>query len=135
MCIRDRDYTIRSKVTEGAIAASAFKASISEMLSDYGMLGIQNYNNQIIQSELQTDKISHVKVEPTTGELVITMGGIYQLGSENILAYIPQIQNKGLSDSNAVGNIEWICNGKAMNGNLASQTTILNRYLPSSCRK
>jgi len=129
-----QDYTIRAKVAEGTVAASAFKAAITEMLSDAGMVGIQNYNAQIIQAEMQTDGISAVNVVPATGELVITMGGIPQLGAANVLAYMPQIQNAPLSDSNALGSIEWICNGTATNGNLASQTTILNKYLPAACR-
>jgi len=129
-----QDYTVRAKVSEGVIAASSVKSGVAEMLADSGMTGVQNFAAQIIQAEVITDKITALNVIPATGEVQVTMGGIPQLGGANVLAYVPQIGNAAISDANAAGSIEWICNNTVTNGNLASNTTIVNKYLPAACR-
>ena len=134
-----QDYTVRAKVSEGVIAASALKVGVTEMLADSGMAGVARYATEIglasTQTELATDKIGAVAIIPATGEIQVTMT-IPQLtsGSADLLAFVPQIKNAAISDTNSTGSIEWVCNGTALNGNLASSTTILGKYLPAACR-
>lgn len=134
-----QDYTVRAKVSEGVIAASALKTGVTEMLADSGMAGVGRYSAEIAlaatQAELATDKITAVAVTAGTGEILLTLGGIAQLtAATNTLAYVPSISNAAISDANATGSIEWNCNAVALGGNLAANTTIINKYLPASCR-
>jgi len=134
-----QDYTVRAKVSEGVIAASALKIGVTEALADSGIAGVDRYSDEVAlaatQTELSTDKISAVAVNDTTGEITITMNGIAQLtAATNVLAYVPTVNNAAISDANSTGSIEWSCASTAINGNLAAATTIINKYLPASCR-
>ncbi len=131
-----QDYTVRAKVSEGAIAASAIKVGVTEMFADNGLAGIATYSGVIglDQVNLVTDKISAIAVNAGNGEITITMGGIAQLGAgANILAYMPQVANAVLAN-NATGSIEWVCSLAPVGGGVASTTSILPKYLPANCR-
>lgn len=135
-----QDYTVRAKVSEGAIAASAIKVGVTEMFADDGMAGVLKYSGVIAadQANLQTDKISAIAVVGATGEILVTLGGIPQLAAANILSYMPQIAGAALVDG-AAGSIVWVCStvpgndagGRAL---IAATTTIANNFLPANCR-
>ena len=129
-----QDYTVRAKVSEGSIAASALKVGVTEMFADSGLAGIARYSNVVLldQANQVTDKITATAVDPGTGEITITMGGIPQLGATNVLAFMPQVANAALADGSA-GSIEWVCSSNPPNG-VAASTTILNNFLPANCR-
>ena len=132
-----QDYTVRAKVSEGSIAASAFKVGVAEMFADDGMAGILAYRNVIIadQADFLTDKITGVEIIEATGEIQVELGGIAQLvAPANILAYMPQIANGALADDNATGSISWICSSTAAAPVIASNTSIDATYLPANCR-
>ncbi len=138
-----QDYTVRTKVSEGAIAASALKVGVVEAFSDRGVAGIARYSVQIgiEEPDLLTDKISAVSVNAVTGEISVTLGGIAQLTAGNVLGFMPSIQGNGVTDINSSGTVAWACstNPPASTGGgttpLASTlTSIDNRYLPSNCR-
>ncbi len=131
-----QDYTVRAKVSEGAIAASALKINITELFADRGMDGVDALSTEIAgdQAPLITDLISAVAVDADTGEILITLGGIPQLTTNNVLAFMPQIQNAAIEDTNSVGSIEWVCSATAANG-VSSNTTIENQFLPANCRQ
>ena len=130
-----QDYTVRAKVSEGAIAASAVKVGVTELFADDGIAGIARYSGVIAadQASVTTDKITAIAVNPTTGEISITMGGIAQLAGNNTLAYMPSINNANLVDGVA-GSIEWECANAPTNGNPGSTTNIDNKFLPANCR-
>ena len=130
-----QDYTVRAKVSEGAIAASAIKVGVTEMFADDGMTGLTAYMNVLVadQANLLTDKITAVALDDTTGEITVTLGGITQLtGANNVLAYMPQVAGAALAN-NVTGSIEWICSANPPAG-VAANTTILAKYLPANCR-
>lgn len=122
-----QDYTVRAKVAEGAIAASALKVGVTEMFADGGMAGITAYQTVISgdQTNLKTNKITKVAIS-ATGGISVTMGGIPQLGATNVLAYVPQIGGAALSDSNSTGSLVWDCS--------TATTTIIDKFLPANCR-
>ncbi|MFZ5580915.1 MAG: pilin [Pseudomonadota bacterium] len=124
-----QDYTVRAKVSEGAVAASALKVGVTDMFADRGMAGVAAYAAEIAadQANLQTDKITAVAVNGATGAITITLGGIPQLGGANVLAYAPTIGNNPIANNNATGTIEWDCKA-------AAGTTIIAKYLPAVCR-
>lgn len=121
-----QDYTVRAKVAEGAVAASALKIGVAEAFGDGGMDGIKAYAS-VIKDDLgniKTKKISDVVIG-NAGDITLTMGGIPQLpATANTLKFVPTIGGKALANDNSAGTIEWTCN----NG------TIIAKYLPANCR-
>ncbi|MET0091061.1 MAG: pilin [Candidatus Thiodiazotropha sp.] len=125
-----QDYTIRAKVSEGAISASAIKVGVTEMFANDGMAGITAYDTEIFndQANIVTDKITNVDIDDATGEILVTMGGIPQLGANNVLAFMPQIGGAAISDVNSTGSVTWECDPAS------AGTTILPKFLPAECR-
>lgn len=131
-----QDYTVRAKVSEGAVAASAMKVGISDMFSDRGMQGIIAYADEVSngQLELRTKLISEIVVDPVTGEVQITLGGIPQLGAgTDVLAFMPQIGKTAISNTNSTGTVEWVCSNSPADG-IGSSTTIADNFLSANCR-
>jgi len=134
-----QDYTIRAKVSEGAIAASSIKIGVADLFANRGMAGVQAYADEIAldQDNIQTDKIENIAVDGATGVITVTFlrvaagerEGIPQLGAgEEVLAYTPVIDENPITDLNATGSITWRCNSNQ------APTTILPKYLPAECR-
>jgi type IV pilus assembly protein PilA len=130
-----QDYTIRAKVSEGSIAASAIKVGVTDMFAGRGIAGVAAYSAEIAtagtQTDLSTDKITAVGVDAVTGLIEVTMAGIPQIVGNDILAFLPQINNANIADTNATGSIEWMCS-PSQNG---AATTIEPKYLPAECRQ
>ncbi len=130
-----QDYTVRAKVSEGAVAASGLKVGVSETFADKGVAGISSFATEIQttrqNSLLTPDKISAVSIGDTAtdmGRISITLGGIAQLpATGNVLAFTPLIEGNNISNINSSGTIQWDC--KPSGG-----TTIDAKYLPATCR-
>lgn len=123
-----QDYTVRAQVTEGSLAAGALRIGVTDMFADDGIDGVAAYSAIILadQANLITDRITAVAVSDTTGEITVTLGGIPQLGTDNILAFTPQIGGAAISNTNATGTVSWLCNTAA--------TTIADEFLSANCR-
>jgi type IV pilus assembly protein PilA len=124
-----QDYTVRAKVSEGAIAASAIKVGVTEMFANSGQAGITAYGLEVAanQANIATDKISAITVTGN-GLITVTMGNISQLAAVGqTLAFAPFIGGNPLIDG-AAGSVVWRCT-PAMSG-----TTIPPQYLPAECR-
>ena len=137
-----QDYTVRAQVTEGSIAASALKIGVTELFSDRGAAGVVAYAAEIdaavTAGEITTNKINDVDIGVTAtdlGEIVIDMSLIAALGGAATadLAYMPQINDLNISDTNAAGSIVWVC-APTVTAGIAANTTILPKYLPAACR-
>ena len=125
-----QDYTVRAKVSEGAIAASAIKVGVTEMFADSGMAGVAAYSLEVAadQANLVTDKITAIAVAGGTGVITVTLGAIPQLGAgTDQLMYAPFIGGAALADGQA-GSIVWRCTAAD------SGTNITTDYLPAECR-
>lgn len=123
-----QDYTVRAKVSEGMIAASALKIGVTDVFADSGINGVKAYAAEIKndQNNLKTKLISAVEISDA-GVISITLGGIPQLGNNtNVLAFVPQINNAAISDANSTGSITWDCK--------SATTTIIDKFLPANCR-
>lgn len=138
-----QDYTVRAKVSEGSVAASALKVGVADIFGDRGMAGITAYSAEIAdpatQAELITTLISAVAIDAATGEVQITLGGIPQLTPNNLLAFMPSINGAALANNNSTGSITWTCsnNPTATATGLvpvAASTTIDDNFLPANCR-
>ena len=118
-----QDYTIRAKVSEGVLAASAIKIGVAESFADDALVGVGNFCNGLPNN--QTDKITLAECAPLTGIITVRLGGITQLiAAENTLMFNPLISSAALT-ATAQGSITWDCN---------TGTTILPQYLPGECR-
>jgi type IV pilus assembly protein PilA len=130
-----QDYTVRAKVSEAAIAASALKVGVTEMFADKGVAGLVAYAAVVAadQPNLVTDKISGVAINGGNGEITITLNKIQQLNGSDVLAYMPQINGLPISNANSTGSIVWVCSNAPAAG-VASSTTIIDKFLPANCR-
>ena len=138
-----QDYTVRAKVSEGVISASAFKVGVADMFSDSALPGIVRYAAEVVidQPNITNDKISGVVISGT-GAITLTFnndaatGGIGALaGTTNVLEYQPSINGAALANG-AAGTISWNCKPVIPTGEagVAAATTILPKFLPASCR-
>jgi type IV pilus assembly protein PilA len=123
-----QDYTVRAKVSEGAISASALKVGVAEMFANSGMAGIAAFATEIgaDQAALRTEKIGGVTIQ-ANGQIEVNLNGIPQLGAASLLVFQPTINSAALANTNSAGTIEWNCQ-------TAVGTTILAKYLPAECR-
>ena len=125
-----QDYTVRAQVTEGAIAASAIKVGVTEMIADDGMDGLVAYALVIAadQANIITSRIGEIAVDDTNGEIQVTML-MNQLEADNVLAYMPTIGGNALAADNLTGTLEWVCDSAS-----GASTTIAGNFLPAVCR-
>jgi type IV pilus assembly protein PilA len=123
-----QNYTTRSQVTEGAVAAAALRVGATELFADRGIAGIAAYSTTIAadQANIITARITAAAVNATTGVITVTMGGIPALGTSNVYSLTPQIGGAAISDTNNTGTISWVC--------ATTATTIEDDYLPPACR-
>ena len=142
-----QDYTVRAKVSEGVIAASAFKVGVAEMFADDELAGIQRYAAEVVldQANITNDKISAVEVNRGgAGDIIVSMnpssatGGIGALGSAATadIQYQPSINGAPLA-AGVAGTISWNCKptlSAGSTGVAAPLTTILPKFLPAACR-
>ena len=118
-----QDYTVRAKVSEGVLAASAVKIGVSEALADDGTVGVTNFCAGLAPNP--TDKIAGSTCAPVVGDITVTMT-IPQLAANNLLVFRPNIGGAILVDGLS-GSIQWDCDPGV-------GTTILPQYLPGECR-
>jgi type IV pilus assembly protein PilA len=142
-----QDYTIRAKVSEGAVLAGGFKTGVTESFTDDGIAGVGRYAAVILNdiANIRTEKVTDVEISTTPATMGCTtldMGGIGQLGTEIEMVYCPHIQGTAISDANSTGSVQWVCGGQTSSKAVAAfaafptpgATGILNNYLPNECR-
>jgi type IV pilus assembly protein PilA len=119
-----QDYTVRAKVSEVILAASACRTTVSEVyqsatsLPAAGAWGCESSTaqSQYVASVTTSDK----------GVITVTAQNITALGTNTALTLIPK-QADGTTDPVVGGTIgKWICGG--------ANTTIDAKYRPGSCR-
>lgn len=119
-----QDYTIRAKVSEGVLAASAIKVGVAESFADDALVGVAAFCAGLPNNT--TDKITVASCAGATGAITITLGGITQLGAgAQDVVFVPEIGGAALT-ATAQGSITWDCS--------QAGTTILDQYLPGECR-
>ena len=119
-----QDYTIRAKVSEGVLAASAVKIGVSEAFADGGMAGVGLFCGGLAANP--TDKIAGSSCAGGSGIITVDMSLLAQLAGNDQLLFAPFIGGAALADGLS-GSITWDCDA-------AAGTTILDQYLPGECR-
>jgi len=114
-----QDYTIRAQVTEGLNLASDLKAAIGELYADKGAGDeIDSGNLGIPAANYKTGKYVQ-QIQVTDGTIDITYGLSANQKINNLhLTLVPTV--------NANLDIIWTCGGAG--------TTLVDKYLPASCR-
>lgn len=119
-----QDYTVRAKVSEVILAASACRTTITEVYqSSSGSLPVADaWGCESASAQSQYVSAVHTGSD---GTVTVTAQNISALGTNNQLTLIPkQADGTAPVAGGTVG--KWICGG--------SGTTILAKYLPGSCR-
>ena len=113
-----QDYTIRARVTEGLLAASAARTAVSETYANAGNMnlsaasvGVEN------QTSLMVASVGWTRFSANAGDIVVTLSANTGLGAAAGKTLI-------LRAAGASGKVAWTCGA----GNIAP------KYLPGSCK-
>jgi type IV pilus assembly protein PilA len=124
-----QDYTVKAKMSEVVLAASACRTSITETVQSSVSTNLPLDNAWGCESASSPSKFV-TKVETTTAGLVsVTVQGISPEVNNKILTLKP-FANGDYTGALAVGGTigSWRC------GNAGDGTTVPSKYLPGSCR-
>lgn len=121
-----QDYTVRAKVSEVILAASACRTTVSEVVQSSNSTLPAGSGTDLWGCEssvTQSKYVASVAVS-TNGVITVTAQGISQLGTNNTITLTPS-ESLTTVDAPEAGDIiqRWICAG-----------TIETKYRPGSCR-
>jgi type IV pilus assembly protein PilA len=139
-----QDYTIRSKVSEGILSATAAKSHVSESYQADFAAGLANAVASWDVDNTRSKYVANVVID-NTGVVVVAYAANGNNGlptplDATTLVFHPSIQGQALADIRT-GTIEWACTSEtsttASTRNLfisAAQGTLPAKYAPSECR-
>ena len=142
-----QDYTVRAKVTEGVIAATAPKTLVSEAFQTDGINGVAaaatTYNLPANAVEHTSKYVSAMAVDGLTGAITVTTAtvaasGLPAVALSKTLVFTPNVQKLPLGT--IAGAIDWGCasdtnvtaTNKGLTGLVAG--TLPAKYAPAECR-
>ncbi|QVL42192.1 MAG: pilin [Alcanivorax sp.] len=128
-----QDYTTRAKISEGILAASSCRTTVTEVYQSGSTLPAADAWGCETSAALgnNTDKVTSVSTS-ATGAITITMNEseITQLdASTNTITLVPLKAAGTPADTAGDSLFGWRCGDSSTDG-----TTVPNQYLPSSCR-
>ena len=114
-----QDYTIRSQVTEGLVAAARVKASLAEAYAKNGQWPAE------LQGIGPQDSARYVSsIDVSEGVILVSYGkAAHRLIAGHTLSLHPSVEGDQV--------VEWVCGYAAGE---AAQTDIAPKYLPTNCR-
>jgi type IV pilus assembly protein PilA len=121
-----QDYTVRARVSEGILAASACRTTITEVVqSRTGSLpAAGDWGCEVAAASSPSRFVESINVATTTGVVTVTMQNIPQLGALNTITLTPSTSPTAITAPLAGQTINrWICDG-----------SIQSKYRPGSCR-
>ena len=122
-----QDYAIRSKMSEGILAMSGCRTSISEIYQGAGS-SAPGANNWGCESGVQSKYVSSLQTD-ADGAVTVTITGISSAVDGSMITLIP-LNGAGVPATVAadMGTAvrTWICGGTGTTANV--------KYLPSTCR-
>jgi type IV pilus assembly protein PilA len=150
-----QDYTVRSKVSEGLVGASAAKVTVAEAFQSGGLTGMQAVAVEYAPGNISTGSkyVQEISITPANGMITATfvanaanglpLGGANDMNQKKI-TFTPYAMGSGapipLSNPAATGSIDWGCsslaNVTATKRNLipAVAGDVPAKYAPSECR-
>ena len=142
-----QDYTVRSKITEVVLAATAPKALISEAFQTDGTVGVAaaaTTFNATAGAEKSSKYVASVGITAgTSGEITVTTAAAAQSGlpadaAGFTLVFTPNVQTAALG--NLAGAVDWGCSSVTATtaGNkgltIVTNGTLPAKYAPAECR-
>jgi type IV pilus assembly protein PilA len=139
-----QDYTIRAKVSEGLITATAAKTHVSESYQSNFVAGLNSAVTSWNIASTRSKYIAGVAID-NTGIVVVEFAanagnGLPTVLDATTLVLTPSIQGQGLTAAHT-GTLEWACTSEtsatAAGRNLfisATAGTLPAKYAPSECR-
>lgn len=137
-----QDYTIRAKISEGVVNASAAKAEVSEAFDTGSMQGVSTIAAAWNVASTTSKYVYNVQVS-TVGVITVTYRATPQNGlptqlDGNVLAFTPSVERAPLA-ANSIGTLDWSCGSfttsTAQARNLPfTQGNLPAKYAPSECR-
>jgi type IV pilus assembly protein PilA len=142
-----QDYTVRAKVTEAVIGATAPKTLVSESFQTDGLAGLAaaaaTYNLAANAVEHTSKYVSAMAIAPATGAITVTMAvaatsGLPAAVLSQTVVFTPNVQRLPLGGIS--GAIDWAC---ASSTNVTATTKGLTgvqpgsvpaKYVPAECR-
>jgi type IV pilus assembly protein PilA len=128
-----QDYTTRAKISEGILAGSSCRTTVTEVYQSGSTLPAANAWGCETSSTLgnNTDKVTSVSTTATgVIEIVMNESEITQLtSSTNKITLVPLKSAGTPADTAGDSLFGWRCGDSTTDG-----TTVPNQYLPSSCR-
>ena len=107
-----QDYTVRARVSELAVAASAAKGTVSENIANNGGVMPADACVGVEQGQTATKNLASLTCTAATGVIEATGTAAAQ---NVVLTFTPTIQT---------GNVSWKCTSAAAN----------HKYVPAECR-
>jgi type IV pilus assembly protein PilA len=152
-----QDYTVRSKVSEGLVGASAAKVTVAEAFQSGGITGVQAVATEYQPANISTASkyVNDISIDPANGMITATFianaanglpfGGASDMNLKTI-TFSPYAMGNGaaapvnLADPSAAGSIDWGCSSAteltAKTRNLIpfKSGDVPAKYAPAECR-
>jgi type IV pilus assembly protein PilA len=139
-----QDYSVRAKLSEGMVAASALKIVVNDGYTSDGMNGLTAAAAAINLQANNSKYVQSITALAATGELTITfIAATTGLPAAQTLVFTPGVKTgAGVAVPFAAalsGAIDWACSSAAQVKALATVTaptvgTVPVRFAPSECR-
>jgi type IV pilus assembly protein PilA len=145
-----QDYTVRGKVTEAVINATAPKALISEAFQTDGLNGViaavDSYVATYVAAEKATKYVASIaisKVAATMGQITVTTAaasaGLPTDAQTKTINFLPNVQKAPIV-AGVAGAIDWACSttsfatatSRGLTGMVAG--SLPAKYAPAECR-
>ena len=146
-----QDYTIRSKVSEGIIAASSAKATVSEAFQTDSLGGVDAaataWNTEAANGVTASKYVRDVLIDNTNGVITVAFVATAENGlpvqdmNDKTLQFVPNVNGAAL-DENSVGAIDWACvsqtnstaSARELEGEALGENGVKSKWAPSECR-
>lgn len=150
-----QDYTVRSKVSEGLVGASAAKVTVVEGFQSGGALGLQAVATAYGPANTSTSSkyVQRISIDPLTGMIVaqfvanatngLPLGGASDM-NQKTLTFSPYAMATAapvsLATASATGSIDWGCASvSSVTATARGLTplvagTVPAKYAPAECR-
>jgi type IV pilus assembly protein PilA len=139
-----QDYTVRAKISEGLIAGSSAKMTVSEAFQSDGMAGVLAAANAWSVAGTASKYVTSVGIAGATGIVTITYlatanNGIPTAENGRTLILTPSIAGVALAAAAAGGAVDWACGSTgttvaAARGLPVTAGTLTAKYAPNECR-
>ena len=144
-----QDYTVRSKVSEGIIAASSAKATVSEAFQTDSLGGVNAaataWNADV--EGTRTKYVNQVNIDGATGQIFVEFVASPSNGlpvtdmDGKQLKFVPNVNGEAL-DNDSVGAIDWACvsetattaGNRGLTVEELGDAGVKSKWAPSECR-